>query len=196
MNPYKQMAETARRTRKTLYIVAGLYVAVGFVVLVGAALAGDPLSAFLGFLIVSGALAVAILVSSVLRLSARLSAIDEGLADIRAQLDRIENSRPLAGTLTAAMPADGDPDMLDLAAIGLGDPASITAATLDRDVFPRLVKTMHEAPPPEPAGPGGRGAVEHSSSGPRQPDTDPTARAENETDGRAVSLKNLIRTWK
>ena len=196
MISHEQMVEAARRTRKTLYIVSGLYVAIGFVVLIAAALAGDPLSAFLGFVIVSGALSVAIVLNVVLRLSARVHAIDDGVEDIRARLDRIEKSSVLGDTSATAIPSDRDPNMLDLAAIGPGDPILLAAATLDRDVFPRLVKTMEEAPPPHPSQSDESPVAEYSLTGREQLGSRLSESAAMETESAVVSLKNLLRTWK
>jgi hypothetical protein len=53
--------------------------------------------------------------------------------------------------------------ILDLAAIGPGDPTMLTAATLDRDVYPRLLATMDDAPPAQ------------SGQAPDDPDSAPIA---------------------
>ena len=195
MTPHRRMCEAARRTKKTLYIITGLYVAIGFVVLIGAALAGDPLSAFLGFLIVSGALAVAIVLNLVLRLSAHMYAIDEGIEDLRARFDHLEKSGVPGETVPTASLADLDSTMLDLTAIGPGDPTLITAATLDRDVFPRLVKTMNEAPPPELVPAGKNAMADDPSKGEEQPIISRTATAVKKTKDTPVALKNLLRAW-
>ena len=61
--------------------------AIGFMVAVPSAMAGDRLSAFLGFLIVSGALGFVAALTLVLRLSVRVSAIGESIEDVSHFLD-------------------------------------------------------------------------------------------------------------
>ncbi len=152
MTSYYRMVQTARRTRKTLYVVAGLYVAIGLFVAAGAALAGDRLSAFIGLLIVSGALAVAVLLSAVLRVTNRLAILAESLDEVRASLERMEKNGVLTETRDAAASAENTLRTLDL--IGSGDPSLLTAATLDRSVFPRIAKKSDEpAPTPTSATP-------------------------------------------
>lgn len=144
---------SARRTKRTLYIVTALYVAVGFVLSIGAAVAGDRLSTFLGFLIISGALAVAALFNAIFRVSARVQELAEKLDGVHEGLNG--TGQPARTDQPDDTPSASSPiQMLDLANIGLGDPGMLAAATLDRATFPRLVTTMDEEPPAEGAGPG------------------------------------------
>ncbi len=152
------MMETSRHTKKALYIVAAFYVAVGFVAATASAFNGDRLGTFLGFLIISGALASTALLRAVLRIGVRISAIGEAMEGLNARLNRVEAGLRVvresrrAGSVEerAAMPAGGI-RVLDLAAIGSGDPSVLSAATLDRQAYPRLVTTMDEAPPAQSA---------------------------------------------
>ena len=154
MTSYYRMTRAARRTRKTLYVVAGLYVAIGLFVAAGAALAGDRLSAFIGLLIVSGALAVAVLLSAVLRITNRIALLAESLNEVRTSLEQMEKNGVLTETRNAAASAENTLRTLDL--IGSGDPSLLTAATLDRSVFPRIAKNSNEpAPAPTSATPSG-----------------------------------------
>lgn len=133
--------ESSRHTKKTLYVVAGFYVVVGFVLAVASAIDGDRLGTFLGFLIVSGALCGAALLRTVLRLGQQIAAISETLdhlADGPARLEDRLRHKPHE----AEKP--GDVRMIDLSRFGDGDPSVLTAATLDRSVFPRLVTTMSD----------------------------------------------------
>ncbi len=50
------MQQTVRRTKRTLHLVVGMYVAIGLVVSGAGAMTGDRVDAFLGFVIVGGAL--------------------------------------------------------------------------------------------------------------------------------------------
>ena len=151
--------ESARRTRKTLFIIAGVYVCIGFFVAVPAALRADPLSAFLGFIIVSGALVCAVGLDVLLRLGVHLSEVGDAMDDLRDRLDRIEQSGLAlntsecgtgfrAGQQNTGKSVPPSTAMIDLAALGNGDPSVLTAATLDRSVFPRLAAAMEQAPPP------------------------------------------------
>jgi hypothetical protein len=134
------MIEAARRTRKTLYIVAGLYVGIGFLVAAGAAMAGDRLSAFLGFLIISGALAVGVVVSAVLRIGVRLDETAETIKEVRARLGRLEKNGVLLETRAAASSAGDTIRTIDLGAVTGPDPTLITAGILDGGGFPRLAE--------------------------------------------------------
>lgn len=154
------MLDTARRTTRTVYVIAGFYVVIGLSVAVVAALGGDRLSAFLGFLIVSGALGAGLVLQQLIRVSARATAMAGALDDICRRLDRLAahtSGRPqtVSGVDATATPAPSAPDdarelWMDLAALGTGDAGTITAATLDRGVFPRLVTTMDQAEVEEP----------------------------------------------
>jgi len=149
------MMETSRHTKKTLYVVAAFYVAVGFVAATASALNGDRLGTFLGFLIISGALAATALLRAVLRIGVRISAIGEAMEGLHARLNRVEAGlrvvREHVGVDGRAATAAGGIRVLDLAAIGSGDPSVLAAATLDRQAYPRLVTTMEEAPPAQSA---------------------------------------------
>ena len=151
MTPHARLIQSARHTRKTLYLVAGFYVVVGFGVAVVAAIQGDRLGTFLGFLIVSGALALGLLFRAALLLGVRISAIGEGLDELRLRLDRDERLMRKAGTDNRKSVDQPAVSTLDLSDIGRGDPSLLVAATLDRDVYPRLVATMDEDPPAKAA---------------------------------------------
>lgn len=145
------MMETTRHTRKTLYIVAALYVVVGFVAATASALNGDRLGTFLGFLIISGALAATALLRAVLRIGVRLSAIGDAVTELHARLGRLETGlnevRERAGAAGHSAGIAGGVRMLDLATMGNGDADKLAAAALDHEAFPRLVATMEEEPP-------------------------------------------------
>lgn len=142
------MSHPPRRVKRTLNIVVALYVVIGFCVAVPAAFSGNRLNAFLGFLIISGALAAAAVIAPVLRIAARMAAIDDHLRDVRSRLRRIETA---AEVRRAAEREDSTTTVVNLARVGRGDPGQLAAATLERDVFPRLVTTMEEAPPADGA---------------------------------------------
>lgn len=202
----QRTTETSRRAIRTLHVVAGFYVVVGLVVAGAAALSGDRLSTFLGFLIISAALAAAVVVHSVLRLHVHLAAIAAKLDDIRERLHRLE--RPAAedrsgiGDLTVNRTECGAPARiinLNLASTGSGDPAELTAATLERHAFPRLASTMDEFPPE-------RGAFVDTSGEDRADRVDSVGEslgkeltALNEGDAmrdEPVVLRDLMREWR
>lgn len=132
------MQRTVRRTKGTLHLVVGMYVAIGLVVSGVGALAGDRVSAFLGFVIVGGALGAAAMLSVLFSTVARMGSLDKTVGDLRASLARIE------GLLGENQSSRRDENaerirVLNLASVGGGDLDAITAATLDRGGFPRLV---------------------------------------------------------
>lgn len=180
------MADLNRRTRKTVTVVSAFYVVIGFCLAIPAAVDGDRLSTFLGFLIISGALAAGVLISAVFSLGARLETLEKRMSNGRHPIQHRRRKRswtadrpglipggqagaPLAGADVDTHQIDGhrgkhtdrprhaveldgaseiDMDehdrtpritMLDLVAIGPGDPALLTAASLPHSTFPRLV---------------------------------------------------------
>ena len=181
----------ARRATRTLYVITFFYVAMGFFVAVPAAVSGDRLSTFLGFSIIIVGLSAAAVVNVVTRLGARVGRVDESLHEIRGRLERIEqtlqavtsNDSPLATT-----------QVLDLAAMGRGDPRELVAASLDRSVFPRLATTMEQEPPAEVGGP-------HADSA-RGPSTGEAPHAADAGDQPAganatgLTVRNLLRRWR
>lgn len=194
MTPHRRIEDTTRRSKKTLYVIAGFYVGVGFFVAAPAALSGDRLSAFLGFLIISGALGAAVVVNAVLRLGARLSAIGESLDDIHNRLEQIELTYP--STETSASP-ESSTRVIYLTSFGRGDPSVLAAARLDRSAFPRLVTTMEEAPSAEAA----HGRHEEANDldatgGSSQTAEVKRGEAPDTFDAADVTTKNLLREWK
>lgn len=147
----RSKAEFGRHARRTLYVVAGFYVIVGFVAATASAVSGDRLGTFLGFLIISGALGGAVILRSVLNVEAGVAVLREAVVDARDRLAHLERGllapREPARTTETAATDSGARQLLDLASIGQGDPSVLTAATLDRAVFPRLVASMEEDPP-------------------------------------------------
>lgn len=130
-----------------MFLVAALYVAIGLALAVLSALRGDPLGTFLGFLIVSGALGATVVLNAVLRVSAQADSLGEQLQMISRHVVHLEEY--LSSRLDANGPPGGTGAVrnLDLASIGAGDPSVLAAATLNRSVYPRLVRTMEEDPP-------------------------------------------------
>ncbi len=178
-----------RRAARTLQIISALYVAVGFFLAIPAALRGDRLSAFLGFLIVSGALVAAAIGRILLRLTDRITALSEGLVGLDERLERIEH---VAERLAGDRP-DGPPVRhLNLSAIGRGDPSILAAASLDRDVFPRLVTIIGN----ESAVPSQRAAGSKSGELEAQPEQLAERPTPEAAPSAAVTTKNLLREWK
>jgi hypothetical protein len=87
----------------------------------------------------------------VLNVEAGLAVLREAVLDTRDRLAQLERGtiapREPAKSVEPAAPDSGARKLLDLASIGTGDPSVLTAATLDRAVFPRLVASMEESPP-------------------------------------------------
>lgn len=139
------MMDASRRTTRTLFVVAGLYVAIGLAVSASAAYSGDRLSTFLGFLIITGALVAGVMMHAILRLTVRLAGLGDRLDSMNERLQHIESKLQVSQIPVAPMPAGPVAETIDLAAVGTGNPADITAATLERGRYPRLVTVM-EAP--------------------------------------------------
>ncbi len=137
----ENMQQAVRQTRRTLHLVVGMYVAIGLVVSGAGALTGDRVSAFLGFMIVGGALGAAAMLSVLFRTVARMGTLDKTVGDLRTSLTRIE--RLLGENQSSSRDENAERiRVLNLASVGGGVPDAITAATLDRSVFPRLVTAM------------------------------------------------------
>ncbi len=145
------MMETTRQTRNTLYIVAASYIVVGFIAATVSAVNGDRLGTFLGFLVISGALAVTALFRAVLRVTAQVSAIGDATEDLHRRLDGLEtalgNLRERSSPDSPSASRNSEAKWLDLGALGRQDPEMLAAATLDLEAYPRLVKAVEEAAP-------------------------------------------------
>jgi len=144
MTQQRRFTESGRPIKKTLYVVTALHVAVGFFIAVPAALSGDPLSTFLGWLIIIVALTTAVVVNKVIRLGANIEQAGRSLDGLHERVGRIEGMLRDSRDPPSKTP---ETTVLDLASIGQGDLSLLLAASLDRDAYPRLVTTMEEEPP-------------------------------------------------
>jgi len=144
MTTLERVLEVARRMKEPLYLVTALYVMVGLGVGGYGAIAGDRVAACLGLFIVSGALFAAVIFHSISRLSSRLSAIGEGLDDLRAAVRRVEESAPSQAAGVADMGSESSLQLIDLASVGSGDPSILAGANLSRNRFPRLVPAQED----------------------------------------------------
>ena len=141
MSPPRRVKETARRMKVGVYAVAGLYVGVGLLIAFRAALVGDVFNALIGLLLVSGALGGALFLIRGLHLGARMWAMGEALDDMRTRLEQLAHGAESDQVREDAADAVR---VMNLAAIGDGDPSVLAAATLDRSRFPRLVAALDE----------------------------------------------------
>lgn len=184
------MQQTVRRTKRTLHLVVGMYVAIGLVVSGAGAMTGDRVDAFLGFVIVGGALGAAAMLSALFNAVARMGMLDKTVGDLRTSLARIEG---LVGE-KQSLRRDENAErvrVLNLASVGGGVPDAITAATLDRSVFPRLVTAMGT----EQATASG---TARSNGGMTEPRIDPLASEESlrqTTSPEEVAGKDLWLSW-
>ncbi len=147
MSPHHRLLDSVRGTKKTLYIVAALYVVVGFFLAVAAAVQGDRLGTFLGFVIISGALVTAALFRAVLRIGLRISSVGESLDDVATRLTRIEHHGETIRTNDGRTQQHAPDRVIDLGASAPVDASLLAAATLSRESFPRLADAMVEQPP-------------------------------------------------
>ena len=191
------MMETSRHTKKTLYVVAAFYVVVGFVAASASALNGDRLGTFLGFLIISGALGTTALLRAVLRIGVRISAMGDAVTEMHARLGRLEaglnEMSERAGHGGRSAGNGGGVRMLDLAAMGNGNPDVLAAATLDHEAYPRLVATMEEEPPAQSDAVVVRGEEQSASSWTIQTESDGACPEEDQAE---ATTKNLLRQWR
>ncbi len=181
-----------RRAQVILYAVTALYMILGLSVGVSAAWSGDRLDVFLGFLLIAGAMGTAAVGSVLFRLIARVARIGECLTDIQDRLNRIAQAPDSRNTPIREEPSA---PLMDLAAVGKGNPAELAAARLDRDILPRLVTLMEDKPPAD-------------GSETKEPQTPDAVSAElppqcvrrdehhNDTCLTAAAVKNLSREWK
>jgi hypothetical protein len=137
----------ADRARRILYVAVGFHLAIGLVLFVVAGVAADYVAAFLGVVIVSGTLAAAAIAQWLLEVAARVSDISTAIATLKTRIDAIKLPGDIGAGANDPKKKQSPVRTLDLSALGDGDPSRLTAATLDRDVFPRLVRTMEAAPP-------------------------------------------------
>ncbi len=135
----------SQHSRKTLYVVAGFYVLVGFVLAIASVVGGDRLGTFLGFLIISGALVCAVMLRAIMRLGEQADELAHSLDEVRHSVLSAEAS---VSEQVREVKDAANVRMVDLSTFGAGDPSVLTAATLDRDAFPRLMTTMTEGPLP------------------------------------------------
>ncbi len=136
--------EKLRRAKKTIYIVACMYIVVGLLLAVTAALAGDRLSAFLGFLIITGALACGAVLVVLLRFGVHLSNIGDQLQQLHNQLIKVQHIQRQFNSAVV-----GEAPQKSLTKPGKQDQQVdevLVAATLDRSRFPRLAKIMDSEP--------------------------------------------------
>lgn len=198
MIPHHRLIDAARATRKTLYVVAAFYVAVGFFIAAPAAMSGDRLSTFLGFLIISGALACATIFRAVWRLTQQAGAMNDSLDQVAVRLERFERNLK---ALAAPTRDTSSVQMIDLASFGAGDPSVLAAARLDRDAFPRLVTTMETDPPATSTEPAGKPRSPASSCKPQSPAAKTDSAPKSPPGGSGdrptpVTTRNLLREWK
>lgn len=145
--------------KRTLFVLACFYVAAGLAVAVSTAVAGDPIGAFLGFLIVTGTIAIAVAFNMLFHLQDStmhtqqsideiLHRLEQPAADPKPQIAEPATTQTRPATTQVMPPApETEVSMLDLVAIGPGDPSLLAAVRLDRDMFPRLVTEMENHPP-------------------------------------------------
>jgi len=191
-----------------VYVVGGLYVAVGLIFAARHAYAGDVVNTLVGLLIVTGALGGAFALLRALSLAARLWRVTETLDEVRAHLRALAAANHTADAEAQAAEAV---KLMNLAAVGNGDPSLLSAATLDRSRYPRLVRTLDEVRehPEGPADVGGAppgmelatGAVHTPApvvSPPAEPNeaaTSPTQVEDSLAGADGPSTQNLLRLW-
>ena len=189
--PHHRLLDSVRGTKKTLYVVAAFYVVVGFFLAVSAAIQGDRLGTFLGFIIISGALATAALFRAVLRIGLRISSVGESLDDVAGRLARLDQRKVAAPPESDAADRTESDHVIDLGESAPVDAALLAAATLNRKAYPRLADTMSERPP-------SRSGVAHPEGSVNEPTADGSeaGSARSTSPASEVTSRNLMRSWK
>ncbi|UCF33096.1 MAG: hypothetical protein JSV78_12260 [Phycisphaerales bacterium] len=174
--------DSTRQTQRTIQVVSGLYVVIGLLVTAVSAFTGHVAFALVGLIIVSLAVVGGVLLHNILRLGRRAALVEDRLQGIDSALARVEERlAQIHGSQTAGTDAE---EMVDLTAIGPGDPGLLTNAVLDRGRFPRLVATMADAPDGEVSSsshssyarkhmPGGNSSEAGNSAVPAAPPSEP-----------------------
>jgi len=144
VSPHHRLLNTVRDTRKTLYFVTGIYVAIGLLLAIFAAVNGNLMGTLVGLVISSGAMLAATLFRTLYRVGLRVSEIGEHLDEVRQRLRQMTEH---SGAGTGASGALAGAAVKDIARDAHGDPSLITAATLSRATYPRLVTAMEAQPP-------------------------------------------------
>jgi len=139
MTSHEHLTKSARRNQYTVYLIAGMYVAIGLLLTGYSTISGEMIIGFVGLMIVALAAGAAVVLLTTLRLGERLSCMMERSARIDESLVRIEAA--LAGWERER--AKSDVTMVDLSAVGKGEPMELAGAVLDRNAFPRLVAAMN-----------------------------------------------------
>ncbi len=199
---HRTVMNVIRDTRKTMYVVAAFYVAVGFLFAIVSLAAGALLGTFLGFVIISGTLAATALLRAVLRTDLHLSSMNDALDRQNDRLNRMEatlNQINRAGSATVPTHEEEE-DVVNLANAGVHTEA-ITAATLDRDAFPRLVSLLGRDSDDQAVENAGDANDDRPSTFARP--SDERSALERDGEGRAVvpmvesvASKNVRRAWK
>lgn len=191
MTQQRLSAKMGRPIKKTLYVVTALHVVVGFLIAIPAAFFGDRLSAFLGWLIIVVALAAAAVVNNVLRLGSSIRSAGQSLDELRERVERVER---MLRDARESHSTKSETRMVDLAAMGPGDPSELVAASLDREAYPRLVTTMDDQPPAESAEPVPAWADHATGSNGLAAEDDRQRSPTTDTGG--VTTRNFYRQWR
>ena len=192
MSHHEQIVKTARQTQRAVYLVAGLYVAIGLILTAYSAVAGQVVTALVGLMIVSLAVGASVLLLTMLRLGRRVSAMTDRLERIDSTLDRVEQA--LANTGAIQSTTTTVEEMVDLTTIGPGDPGVLASTVLDRDRFPRLVATMADVHSTRSAAP--EASIQGGTRDNQAPAPSLRSSADVPADLDDLVHKNTMRRWR
>ena len=181
------------RIQKRIYhVLAAFVVVLGVTVTVVSIGRGDAVAACIGFAIILGAVAVVVLFRALDRLNRSV----EALVEVESRRSKAEGRKTEEGRERDTLSPEGtfSNAVVDLAAVGHGDPGRIIAATLDRSVFPRLAETLNEQPPATT--PDIQSEVESLRSKVEGRRSDEGTAAATQYDVGGVAHKNVLRIWK
>ncbi len=159
-------------------LAVAFYLGAGVFVFAWSIAARDRIEAFLGLLTLGVALAVYLAAKAMVRAGGQLTHLTRSVLELRILVAQLRQAELKRG------PTAQEPKIttIDLASLGSGDPGAVTAATLDRAAFPRLVRTMEDRPTPT-AGTTPARTTERQQAGAREASTT------------GVTARDLVNEW-
>ena len=175
------------QSKRAVYVIGGLYLAVGLALTAHGALNGSIAETLAGFLVINVVIMGGWLVLIVAGLSDRTAQATQRLERIGESLRRIEEFRTAPPPMGRAHELEAS---LDLTAIGSGNPSVLASAILDRSVFPRLAGSIQ---PPQA---GEQAVTEIAPASNPQPSADRADDHQEVVPTGGPGRKNMLRSWR
>jgi hypothetical protein len=132
------------RDRRAIPILAIVCVGVGLFAAAYGSYSSDGSVALIGVLVLAGAMGAALVFRAMIRLTQRVAELAERVEQLTNSLGPMKQTDTLPSGSDSQPCPDSNVQVIDLAAEGHGDPATLTGATLPGSAFPRLVATSEE----------------------------------------------------